>query len=436
MSRRILILDDDQDFTGLLTDIFKQSHYETIPVNDPHKALELLRTETFDLLVTDHRMPGMTGELLVRELRVTHPHLPVIVISGFLDNDTIRSLIREGVGGIFMKPLNIVNLLKRTAMLMDEADQRAGRNPEQAESEQTAPSIPFAFTTFPCRSTKSTEFAYHLTAKASFKGALTLVCPPGTPIRQLLHDLETLDEQRHGKACLITNRNISEDYIRSQLEKCTEEKRPPVLAFQNLDYAARESRELVVHLGKRTGPFEDLPTTPAIVFAFTHPVDELYERGKLDEPLYILASVTELKVPRLTDCPEDIPVLANRFVREYCKANGILPELHIHKNAQGWLREQPWDGNIEELYARVVNAAHLPHGGVITRESFEAAQTEQQWPGGPTAVHVLHEYLTRLREDYIHATLILCEFDTAVAAQSLGVAKGLLDTHPLVTSRT
>ena len=125
--KRIVLLDDDPDFTGLLTDIFRQSSYVTVSFTDSLAAIKALRSEPFDLLITDHRMPGMTGEVLVRELRKTHAEMPVIVVSGFLDNDTIRELIRDGVGGIFLKPLNVVNLLKRTATLLNQADTAGNR---------------------------------------------------------------------------------------------------------------------------------------------------------------------------------------------------------------------------------------------------------------------------------------------------------------------
>lgn len=434
MSKRILILDDDRDFTELLTDIFKQSRYDTVPENDPVRALERLRSEHFDMLVTDHRMPGMTGELLVRELRTSHPRLPVVVVSGCLDNDTIRSLIRDGVGGIFMKPLNIVNLLKRTAMLMDEADQRDGRAADPDAPEQPS-LLPFPFETFPCRSPKSVEFALALKAKTAFRAALTLACPTGTPVKTLLRDLESLDETKRARIRLISNRNISEEYIREQLRLREGEGRLPVLAFQNLDHADEASREIVIRLGKHAPPFADLRTPPPLVFIFTQPVDELYERGKLEEPLYLLASITELKVPRLAECPDDIPILATRYIREHCESVGINPAPHIHKSAKTWLRDLPWEGNAEELRSRCLTAISLSDDSTLTRENFELARSEQQWPGGPVEVRSLHEYLTRLRDDHIHAALLLCDFDTTMAAQTLGVAKGMLDTHPIVTPK-
>jgi len=130
MGRRILILDDDVDFNSLLTDIFSQASYDVTSELNPQKALALVREFQFDLVVTDQRMPGLSGKDFLRELKKAQPKTPVIMVSGFLDNETIRDLIREGVSGVFLKPLNVFSLLKRTAKLLEQAQAQAGRSGE------------------------------------------------------------------------------------------------------------------------------------------------------------------------------------------------------------------------------------------------------------------------------------------------------------------
>lgn len=130
MGHRILILDDDADFNSLLTDIFSQAGYDITPEQDPQKALSLIREFQFDLVVTDQRMPGISGKDFLRELKKVQPKTPIIMVSGFLDNETIRELIRDGVGGVFLKPLNVFSLLKRTAKLLEQAAGNTQRGKE------------------------------------------------------------------------------------------------------------------------------------------------------------------------------------------------------------------------------------------------------------------------------------------------------------------
>ena len=167
MGHRILILDDDVDFNSLLTDIFSQAGYDVTPELDPQKALALIREFQFDLVVTDQRMPGISGKDFLRELKKVQPRTPIIMVSGFLDNETIRELIREGVGGVFLKPLNVFSLLKRTAKLLEQVNGTAPR-PGDPEAEAVGQpefhhSLPFAFSSFPCRDAKSAEFAHNST---------------------------------------------------------------------------------------------------------------------------------------------------------------------------------------------------------------------------------------------------------------------------------
>lgn len=426
-TKRILILDDDPDFTCLLTDIFKQSDYEPVPYSEPLVAFERLKTEHFDLLVTDHRMPGMTGEVLVRELRKTHPGLPVIVVSGFLDNDTIRDLIRDGVGGIFLKPLNVQNLLKRTATLLNEADAAGNRFAPESEEEQQRHKLPFPFESFPAITPRTADFAAQLYAKRSFKGTLTLIAPPGTQTDAILEDFARFEKDR---ITTLFPQDITEENLREAIGKASAEGRQLTLALRNVDRAPTATQELVTDLGARKGAFEMLPA-PRIIFTFTTPVDELFEKGRIEEGLYLLASIAELRVPALADCVEEIPIIATRILSRHCAEQGIRPALRIHKLAQLWLKEHPWPGNYEELAIHILRASESPQAGVITRDAFAHESHEHQWVGSPSGITSLETYLRRLKDDHVQAALILCDGDIPLAAETLGVPQMALTTHPL-----
>lgn len=432
MPKRILLVDDDPDFTGLLTDIYRQSSYETVPFNDPKAALVALRNGNYDMLVTDHRMPEMTGEVLVRELRKTHPDLPVIVVSGFLDNDTIRDFIRGGIGGMFLKPLNVANLLKRTASLLNEADPFGAPGVDDATRSHR---LPFPFESFPCHAKRSFDFAGQLYGKRAFKGALTLVTPPGTPIGAIIEDLAGFDQKEPQAFSILPPARITVDGLREEILCAHEKGETPTFVLRNLDLAGEATREVVSELGARRGPFAELP--PArLLFTFTHPVDELYEKGRIDEKLYVLAGPNEILVPALAECRDDIPSLAEQILAEHCEIEGITPPLKLNRLAQAWLREQPWPGNYEELAVHVIRAAKTSRAGLVTRESFARETSENQWIGSDSGVTNLESYLRRLRNDYVHAALILAGGDIGLAAESLSIPAASLHGHPLALKET
>jgi len=113
MASRILIVDDDDDFRGLLSDVFSQAGYDVTSVNNPHSAIEVFSKHEFDAVVTDHNMPEMTGEDLIKEIRSGEPDIPIILVSGYLNQDLIQNLKNVNTE-IFHKPLNVISLLRKT----------------------------------------------------------------------------------------------------------------------------------------------------------------------------------------------------------------------------------------------------------------------------------------------------------------------------------
>lgn len=113
MASKILIVDDDDDFRGLLSDVFTQAGYEVTAVDNANKALEMFSDHKFDAVVTDHNMPEMTGEDLIKNIRDNEPDIPIILVSGYLNQDLIQNLKNVNTE-IFHKPLNVISLLRKT----------------------------------------------------------------------------------------------------------------------------------------------------------------------------------------------------------------------------------------------------------------------------------------------------------------------------------
>ena len=188
MPHRVLILDDDADFNSLLTDIFEQADYNVTSLMDPIEAIEACRDREYDLIVTDHKMPEMTGAAFMKAVKKVRPEVPVIMVSGYLENDTIRELISEGVGGVFLKPLNIFSLLKRTAELIEETQKlqdSSASDGEGADGEDAGTHLGFSFRSYPCKSGASTSFAERLYSLRNFKSTLSLIGEPGMHYRSI-----------------------------------------------------------------------------------------------------------------------------------------------------------------------------------------------------------------------------------------------------------
>ena len=138
MSKSILIVDDDQDFSDLLKGIFQQAGYTVHTAFSADQGFDLLEKTRIDLIVSDHRLPGgITGTEFLNQLRKRGINLPVIVVSGFLNDEAIRELIRDGVEGIFIKPLNIFSLLKKASAVIEEME-KGGASGQEGAGEEDA----------------------------------------------------------------------------------------------------------------------------------------------------------------------------------------------------------------------------------------------------------------------------------------------------------
>jgi two-component system response regulator HydG len=108
---RILIVDDDQHMTHTLADILSVAGYETVQASSGPEALEKIRAEAFDCILTDVKMPGMNGVEMHRLLRQTQPGLPVVLMTAYAADELIHKGLDEGIVGVFDKPLVMNQLL-------------------------------------------------------------------------------------------------------------------------------------------------------------------------------------------------------------------------------------------------------------------------------------------------------------------------------------
>ena len=106
-THQILIVEDNPNMSCLLTDILDFFDYKTVGAQDGEEALKILGKESFDMVITDLRMPKMSGIDLLRSIKDQYPQLPVVVITGF-DSDTHRSdALAAHADGFLCKPFKV-----------------------------------------------------------------------------------------------------------------------------------------------------------------------------------------------------------------------------------------------------------------------------------------------------------------------------------------
>lgn len=107
----ILVIDDDDAICSLFRDTLNGAGHKVTAVSDPSEGLELTKQQDYDLVFLDLKMPGLDGAELLKQIRLTKPTLPVMIITGYQDSDLMMSALAHGPLGVMIKPFKVADIL-------------------------------------------------------------------------------------------------------------------------------------------------------------------------------------------------------------------------------------------------------------------------------------------------------------------------------------
>jgi len=432
MAYSVLILDDDVDFNSLLTDIFEQADYVVTSLEDPMEAVEVFANTDYDLVVTDHKMPEMSGAEFMAAIKKLKPEVPVIMVSGYLENDTIRALIGGGVGGVFLKPLNIFSLLERTAELIEEArrcknEQSTGVSGagESLEVVNGDADLGFVFRSFPCQSQASIAFAERLYSLRNFKSTLSLIGEAGTQFRFICEDIRNFYDSEKEHFIYLSPGSFDVEQVLSLFDEAKAMGAERVTCvLLDVESMSAEQKLLVLSLSKWSGVFESIEIPSRTIFCVNGDLDELFDAGRIDEGLYILMGTAEVCVPALRECASDIAILAQQMVVDIIKEKGLGTVSRFEGPAREFLSKHAWDHNYEQLRAVVRRVMESSPADVLTLAAVTAAL---QSNAAATPRACFESQLSRSRVDYVRAVSILFGGDQERVAAFFGTDISLVE---------
>jgi len=117
---RVLVVDDEASIRDLLTKTLALAEYEVEDAIDGRAALTRLKASSYDLLITDLKMPGMDGLALIRDARRLAPALPIIIMTAFSTEASAIEAVNLGVQGYLTKPFRIAKILSTAAKALGE----------------------------------------------------------------------------------------------------------------------------------------------------------------------------------------------------------------------------------------------------------------------------------------------------------------------------
>lgn len=116
----ILVVDDDHRMVKTLVDLLAVKGFRTEAAYDAQEALEKIQAQPYACVLSDVRMPGQDGAEFYRQVRKRYPHMPVVLMTAYADDDLMAQSLKEGVMAVLEKPLNLGNLLSFLSFLRRE----------------------------------------------------------------------------------------------------------------------------------------------------------------------------------------------------------------------------------------------------------------------------------------------------------------------------
>jgi two-component system response regulator HydG len=376
---RVLVVDDDLDLAETLADGLADSGYDAFPCASSSLAAKRLESEAFDALVTDLRMPEVDGMGLLARSRASNPERPVLVITAYAAVETAVEAIRQGAYHYLTKPFAVDELalfLKRA--LEDVRLRGEARSLRAALREQGSLDNLVATST-------AMRAVFDLAARVADAATPVLLCgETGTGKTAVARSLHVTSRRSGGPFVAVNCAALPESLLESELFGHTKgaftgagaarkglfvEADGGTLLLDEigelpLPLQAKLLRALESGMVRAVGASKERPVDVRIVAATHRDLRQRARAGQFREDLLYRLDVVTIEIPPLRQRPEDIPLLAERFLAEARTKHTQSPVQSIARDAMARLNEHAWPGNVREL-------AHAIERMVVLGRSLE-----------------------------------------------------------------
>jgi DNA-binding NtrC family response regulator len=427
---RILVVDDDPGQRSLLDSFLRSQGFEIVLAPSGERALEILRTQEFKLMISDVRMPGMTGLETLRRARQEHATLPVLLVTAYADIREAVGAMRDGALNYLGKPIDLDELLATVRQVTGLSKSA----PLKFSADRQLP--PHVVAKSPLM-----QAVFHDASRVAPSESRVLITGESGVGKEVLADvIHAWSARATGPLVKVNCAAIPETLLESELfghEKgsFTGAVAQRIGRFEQahggtifLDEIADMSAPLQAKLLRvtqdglftRVGSNKELQTNARILAATNHNLEEAVKTGRFREDLFYRLNVVELNIPPLRERPEDILPLASAFIDEFTQGKA-----RFSSGVTNCLTRYSWPGNVRELRNAMERAALLSLGEVILPEHLPArVRTAAEPSGAPAASEA--EQLGEIERQAIFQALRKHDFNRTETAKALGISRRAL----------
>ena len=359
----ILVVDDDKNTRDGLQRAL-QRHYSVRTAENADAALAALAaTPPVDVMLSDLRMPGTDGLGLLRRVNAQHPQTICILLTAYGSVETAVEAMKQGAYDFLTKPINLDHLDMLVARAIRSRDLE-----KKVETLETQLNEKFGMENITGESEAMRQVFEIIQQTAPTQAAVLIQGPSGTGKELVAQAIHRLSTRAKGPFVAVHCAALSATLLESELfghEKgaftgaAVQRKGRFEMAdggtlfldeISEIDPSIQVKllRVLEEHTFERVGGEETLEVDIRVIAATNRNLRDYVDQGKFREDLFFRLNVVDIVLPPLCERSGDIPLLADRFLKEYCEKNGKRIE-GITPDAVSLLTAYDWPGNVREL---------------------------------------------------------------------------------------
>jgi len=383
-SFRILIVDDELPQLELIGGFLKKQGFDVVAAEGGEKALQIFRQESFDLVLTDQKMPKMSGLDLLKAVRALNPEEAVIVMTAYGSIETAVSAIKEGASDYLTKPLNLDELLhrietvkERNRLLTENRDLREalheririegiiGESGRMQEVFSLVRRVAPSEATVLIRGESGTgkELIAQAIHYASPRASRSLVRLNCAALPETLLESELFGHEKGAFTGAYTTRKGRFEMANGGSLFLDE------IGDLRLHLQAKLLRVLQEKEFERVGSSRPIPVDVRILAATHRDLEKLIQEGQFREDLYYRLNVVTVVLPPLRERRQDIPPLLDHLVKKFAEKNGKSIK-GFTQGARDALLRYDYPGNVRELENIVERATVITRDEVIGRSDL------------------------------------------------------------------
>ena len=446
---RILIVDDEPTILNLLNKILIGQGYDATPASNGEKALQLLQTEKFDLMISDINMTPINGMELLRNATKDWPNMGVIMLTAYGTVATAVEAMKEGAFDYITKPFKLDELVltvqraltyqnaitenKDLKARLEYKEKLGGIVAESAGMRKVCDMIERVAPT----STTVLIYGESGTGKELVARALHQYSPRKDAVFMAINcaalPAQLMESEMFG-------------YVKGAFTGATATKTGlfetahggtlflDEIGTMPLEIQSKLLRVLQDKKIRKVGGSDHTEVDVRIIAASNEKLEKLIEQGKFREDLYYRLSVISLDIPALRNRPEDVLPLIDHILRRELGPDAELPL--IDRETQSILDNYNWPGNVRELENAIQHAITFAQQGIITKDTLPAKIVDTVEEGLRSGIiscrrdqfkgKSLKAFLHDKEKEFLQRTIANMQGDKEKAASELGISLATL----------